>query len=360
MVSRALAACVTVVTLAAVRGAAAPARANMANPQSLGELIGEPSGALADVAITAEELTLDLRPLASGAPALVTASYHLENRGAARTVSLLFVSPGLASGSATLDGAAVAVTEIPLPTELPPSWVPPPERAGRYPPLQKALSLSLALKAGAQIATVRYEAHPPTYHGSSRVYRTHQIEYTLAPARAWGGFGTLDVKVLLAPGWTADPTPALARDGDVLTGHFSGVPADALTIDTAAPDPSGLATSLSWVGGALGLGLAALVATLLGRRAARKGSAIGPGVGAGAAGFALAALGVVGGLVLSGSLLDAAQVSRTWSYGQLMGDVVMTMAFGLVGLLVAWPVCVVATRRAAGSPTAAAAPTPAP
>ena len=56
---------------------------------------------------------------------------------------------------------------------------------------------------------------------------TWQFAYVLAPARAWGGFGGLDVEVLLPHGWRAAYTPDLLRNGDMLRRNFDVVPADA-------------------------------------------------------------------------------------------------------------------------------------
>ncbi|HEX8959863.1 MAG TPA: hypothetical protein VF770_08575, partial [Solirubrobacterales bacterium] len=93
--------------------APAVAFANMAPPWLPGDVVGEPRGGARSVAIEREALAIDLRPLAAGDPAQVTATYHVRNDGPAQDLSLLFVATGLAgqgrapSTSVTLDGVAV-------------------------------------------------------------------------------------------------------------------------------------------------------------------------------------------------------------------------------------------------------------
>ncbi len=68
------------------------ARANAGSPHEEGDPTGEPSGALAGMAVERETLTIDLRPLAAAAPAWIEAAYQIRNDGAARTVDLVFVA----------------------------------------------------------------------------------------------------------------------------------------------------------------------------------------------------------------------------------------------------------------------------
>ena len=56
----------------------------------------------------------------------------------------------------------------------------------------------------------------------------------LAPARAWDGFGGLDVTVRLPACWLAASRPGLTQVGGELRGTFESVPVDALAI-TVAP-----------------------------------------------------------------------------------------------------------------------------
>src|SRR5262245_25314373 len=82
--------------------------ANMA-PQYRGDLVGEPSGVKA-VAITREDLTIDLRPLAHLRPVQVRAVYHLYNSGPKRRLHLLFVTgaPGVEEFSVRLGDQPIA------------------------------------------------------------------------------------------------------------------------------------------------------------------------------------------------------------------------------------------------------------
>ena len=70
----------------------------------------------------------------------------------------------------------------------------------------------------------------------------------LAPARAWDGFGGLDVTVHLPACWAAASRPELARVGDELRGSFDAVPADALAL-TVAPCDSARAKPICGVAG---------------------------------------------------------------------------------------------------------------
>jgi hypothetical protein len=66
-----------------------------------------------------------------------------------------------------------------------------------------------------------------------------QFAYILAPARAWAGFGGLDVTVHVPEEWTVVSTPGLQRDGGVLRGTFTDVPADAIALTLRPPVASG-------------------------------------------------------------------------------------------------------------------------
>src|SRR5262245_15376200 len=52
----------------------------------------EPHGGLAQVAITREKLTIDLRPLADLQPVQVEATYQLDNAGSTQRLDLVFVA----------------------------------------------------------------------------------------------------------------------------------------------------------------------------------------------------------------------------------------------------------------------------
>lgn len=60
----------------------------------------------------------------------------------------------------------------------------------------------------------------------------------LAPARQWEGFGDLNVTVRVPAGWSVATRPDSRRQGDTLSGHFDGIPGDAVGITTRMPLPA--------------------------------------------------------------------------------------------------------------------------
>jgi len=337
---------------------AAPAAANMADPWSPGAPVGEPSGPLGAIAVVDEALALDLRPFATHGTARIAATYHLRNDGPAADLDLLFVSPGLATASVTVDGAAVAVTPV-ADAPLPPEWRAPenvPSVAGGERTLDPAgrgaratgsaphaFRFRAALAPGPHTVAVLYDALPGEYHGH-HYYCEYQLGYVLAPARAWGSFGKLAVTIDLPPAWEAAVSLPLARTGDRLAGTFDGVPADALGLSVRHPLdalPHGVAFGLSLAAGlvaALGAGGAAEAQS---RR--RRGGRV-------AVVLRLLVVVLVGAAALAGALLageslwfaslDASQISRTWSYGAMIeafllgvGALLGGGATGLLGML---------------------------
>ena len=102
-----------------------PASANMGPPWVEGYPVGEPLGALAEIAIVEEDLTIDLLPLAeTGREYEVSAVYRLHNHGPEAEVELLFVSPGVTSARVALDDKPLEFTrEENVP--VPPEWAAP-------------------------------------------------------------------------------------------------------------------------------------------------------------------------------------------------------------------------------------------
>ena len=212
-----------------------------------GQVVAEPTG-LENVAIIRETLTIDLRGLATNAPAQVEAVYQIDNQGAERTVNLLF-----ATGAATVTNVEVWLNDRPLPSQpitstlLPESWQPPQQTPGlagvaalTYPGpdlfAQAApIGFSPSLLAGPQTLTVRYQAAATINLSANQPTRFWQFTYILAPARTWATFGGLDLTVRLPTDWLAATSPALARNGDVLAATFTTLPADALAITVQAP-----------------------------------------------------------------------------------------------------------------------------
>jgi len=236
-----------------------------------GQIVAEPSG-LEGIAITHETLHIDMRWLSLHAairnPITVSVAYSIANHGSQREVALIFASgaPDASDFSVTLDGQPIAARRemsVTVPAEwLPPATTPglednhellyldpPPEAYSNtavvswhhYPEspirsLAATYAFTVTIPAGESVLAVQYHAEPQQYLGSGyvRTLHSYQFAYVLAPARAWDGFGTLDVTVSLPICWEAASRPALTRSGDVLHGSFDGVPADALAL-TVAP-----------------------------------------------------------------------------------------------------------------------------
>lgn len=285
-------------------------RANMADPVDPGDRVGEPAAALAGVVVERERLEMDLRPLERRESAVVEAVYRLRNDGPARELELVFVADALAdSGRVTLDGRPVPVAESRADTALPARWLAPrstpgigrdaplPYEAGAYGEAAGTLRFRLPLKPGRHTVAVRYRARA-TEHSHSSPVVNWQLGYVMAPARRWADFGGMDLRVRVPAGWSAAAEPALRREGDVLTGSWDALPADALALTVRAPEPRSLGL---WLGlaalAAAGVALCVWAGVRAGRTLARRGR--GPGWAAlPAAGLALVwATGVMLGII---------------------------------------------------------------
>jgi hypothetical protein len=244
-------------------------RANLGPPWSGGQIVAEPVG-IKDVEITRESLTIDLRPLAKNERVQVEVVYHLHNHGLEKKLALLF-----ASGSPQMADFQVWLGDQPISSQpaedapIPTSWQTPKHtpgihdtRALNYVPWTKAvpIALNVIIPPGEHVLKVRYAAEAAIHrYGEPTVYR--QFAYVLAPARSWSGFGGLNVSIYLPADWRAACTPALARDGDKLTGTFADLPADAIALTVQAPE--GWAYRLVSFGSQVLLALAALGGMLL-------------------------------------------------------------------------------------------------
>jgi hypothetical protein len=237
--------------LLALLTAPALVRANM-GPRWHGDSTMEPRG-VAGVSIRHEELRIDLRPLGDGQPARVEAVYLLHNPGEAQRAELVFVSGTEIMGEfeVRLNGRIVRSRSEPYDgkdTErLPKKWLPPQDFQGfdrekayviiyPYGNRTTLLLFDVDLPAGISTLSVRYKARAA---GADERHPTATwfFPYVLAPARAWGGFGGLDVTVNVPQGWESRATPPLEREGDVLRGHFDELPADMLVLAVRAPVP---------------------------------------------------------------------------------------------------------------------------
>lgn len=309
------------------------AAANMAPPWQPGDAVGEPQGELSEMHIEHEQLTFDLRPLALGDPALVSATYQVRNDGETKDVDLVFVATGLAHGTTGvwLDGVPIDFERgdgSGSSYEPPPgiSWRPPSTTPGldgdrlQYEArFDGVLRFSLPVEPGSHDIVVSYPALATAYSGDSPA-RYWQLGYVLAPAREWASFGTLDVAVTLPPGWSLASEPALQRTGDDAAGSFQGVPADALAITAQMPV---IAPGFNpWPAVVLVVGVFAglLVAMLGGSRLAGRGrSAISflpvSLIWSVLTGIAILAVGVV-----TASGPQVPEIQRSWGYGSAFTD----------------------------------------
>ncbi len=290
--------------------------ANVGAPTFGGQQAGEPAG-IVDVAITHEELVIDLRPLAQQGLVTVAATYHLDNRATAKRLDLVFASgaEGLVSFHVTLDRKEIE-TRLVTGRDLPTSWRTPtstPLPGGgelgfdlRHEGGTAAFQLDVA--PGPHELVISYAAEAMTHH-AHEPNLMHQFAYVLSPARTWAGFGGLDVTVLVPPAWTAAITPAMTRTGDTLRARFADLPADAIAVTVTAPLGAyrlvGVAT---WILFALSLFGGGLLVHRIAYGAERARSARGILSGEGRTTFALAAAWgtvfvVSGGFMLFGPAL---------------------------------------------------------
>lgn len=338
--------------------------ANMANPYNAGDPVGEPSGELKNIAIEHEALKIDARPLASDAPALVSAIYDVRNDGAATNLDLQFVAAALSNGagsqrsqtSVRMDGHGVPATVGAL-AALPSSWKPPtttPGLAGHgvlsyraY--SDRAINFRVQVSPGKHQIQVQYPATASSASLDSPA-RYWQLGYVLSPAKNWASFGKLDVEVDLPAGWSGAAEPALARQGDILRGTFGGVPADSLALTFQAPVPAASTfdwTALSFV---IGLILAVVAGVVSGRWLGRHGrsawwSLIPSAISA--VGWTIL---VVAATASSQSTLSVPDTQTAWTYNYGRGA--ETLALGFValplGLVLTLVSTLLARRRAQG------------
>jgi hypothetical protein len=228
-----------------------------------GQVAAEPSG-LEGITIAHETLDIDMRRLPN--PIDVSVAYSITNRGPARQVALVFASgaPDTADFSLTLDGQPVATRSV-MSATVPAEWMPPATTPGLNgkdllylgPPsgtfdeskvapwdflgrqvrsTTPTYAFTVTIPANESALAVHYRAEPQQYLSGGYVssVNAYQFAYVLAPARAWDGFGGLDVTVSLPACWLAASRPELTRSGDELRGTFDSLPADALAF-TVAP-----------------------------------------------------------------------------------------------------------------------------
>jgi hypothetical protein len=330
-------------SLSAVLGVSPAANANVARPWGGGQIVGEPAGVSAAL-ISHEDLVIDLRGLEHvGGLVDVTASYDLENRGAAEHLDLVFASGAsdLKKLRVTFDGGVIA-TRVDRTVTIPLTWqaparTPRPDGMGtllyELDPSESAAPVlfSIDLPPGRHRLSVSYSADAMVHRiGEPTVVR--QFAYVLAPARTWNAFGGLDVTVHVPPGWGAAASPTLTRDGDTLHAMFGDLPADAITMAVQAPPTRHRVVRLATL--ALLVVVAIGGARLVRLQAKRRAELIKrPGVwaafGWGAAwSFAFFTVGVLA--VIAPSLALPFHLADTSGYGHILALLLVVAGSGLV------------------------------
>lgn len=226
-----------------------PVSANMGLPYTQGATIAEPTG-FGQVAVASERLRIDATTLSHDDPGVrISATYTLDNTSG-RSLPL---APWFATGTnnvqafeARLDGGLVVAVRDPA-VPIPDSWKPPattPGLDGGQEPYSvddpAVIRLPFVLPPGRHEFSVEYRARAKTAMNAGPTQR-YQFAYLLAPARSWARFGALDVLVQVPRDWRVAATPVLSaastheHDVQVLQGHFSGLPADAIAVTLQAP-----------------------------------------------------------------------------------------------------------------------------
>lgn len=233
------------------------ALADAASPWTPGDAIGEPTGAVAHVAITHEDLSFDLRPLADVGPVQVHMTYFVRNDAESTSAQLVFLADHAITNTSTFavtfDDAPVAATATTL-TVLPDAWKPP----TRTPAIDGVSSIpyfttpgtafrfTVLISPGPHRLSVAYAVQPGRM-AVPQMTTTWQVAYILAPARQWASFGDLSIQAQLPAGWRARAIPAMDRTQDTLQGHFVGVPADSMVISASFPVDAHVQTIPDWM-----------------------------------------------------------------------------------------------------------------
>jgi hypothetical protein len=184
-----------------------------------------------EVIIVRETLAVDLRPLVRGEAAHVEVVYHLNNQGPKRKFDLIFISGAAQLDGVIKDGPTLPISDFHV-------WRDDALVASMSAPSVPDPAFSVVLHPGLQTLKIKYRARMrrEVNEGEFVARVFWKFVYVLAPAREWGDFGSLEVTVQVPQGWHAEGDPALTRKGDVLEGHFVGIPADELVYHVHAPE----------------------------------------------------------------------------------------------------------------------------
>lgn len=306
-----------------------PAWANMASPWERGDPVGEPLAPLSEIEVVSEHLLLDFTTILRPTWVVtVKATYEIDNKGSEISPEILFLGVGMKGASAHLDGVELPIKAHQL-NRYPEDWAPPMRvpslggetRSAEFGGDPESFLFTPTLSPGRHRIEVVYQADPGVYHPSSQVYREYQFAYLLSPAKAWAGFGTLDLEVKLPEGFESRCNLDLQTDGTTLKAHFQGLPADFITL-SVGQKPRSDPRPAFWLG-FLGL---SLVFTFF---ASGKRPLLGLVLGFIVCGAAV----FMAGFVAEATLVKD-QISRSWSYGGLMSALVFGMFSAFTGAIV--------------------------
>jgi hypothetical protein len=344
--------------------------ANMAAPWDPAVPVGEPLEGLANIWITAEELSFDLLGLAEdGLSYKVSATYQLENKGALIKNKLVFIAPGVKEATVLFDGKMLThrlEQEFPIPDE----WAAPETSPGLWQndPLPiRYLGISMGDKEeritkgltfygnftpGLHELTVKYTAYAGRFHGSAATI-VYQVPYVLSPARSWAGFGKLIMHIKWPDSWQlAASLPMTCKPG-ICDAVYEGLPEDDLVI-SLGPTIEAWRLTAAEAAPLFGMFLGLILSLIIGRRlgkAAPTGSKLKDTVRTlgyiSVAMVSTCVLVVVISLVTSNLLIEELNLSRTYSYSKMMGTILLTPAAGAVSMLMTPLVAVFTARRKA-------------
>lgn len=332
-------------------------RANMANPVQAGDVVGEPSAMLDSITVLYESLRIDMTPIGAGERyGWVSAEYTIVNNGSERTIPLLFLPGAMGVRYATngnqsvpdttftiqvtMDGNPVPIAVAFTQTDsLPPQWRIPTATPGlngndsiRYEARNEGvIRFTLQIPSGQHIVRVRYQAQPTSNSSGGRMAKLWQFAYVLAPARQWGGFGTLEAVVAAPTGWEVSTTPAMTVSESGWKGTWQGVPADAISISFAMPAPSYLRyldDGLPIVASLLGIALCWMVGKRTGKWLVQSNKTPGWSVPVALLAGAGWALLVLGTMLLASSIVSnqlGNQLARGYGYGSAIALVLVYM-----------------------------------
>lgn len=225
--------------------------ANMAEPQRpdsssfSGEFVSR-----TNIGVEKEILHIDLRPLTSLQPAEVSATYMLLSDTTLQHLELIFVANNLKGNNFTISVNGRKVSgEVVQPEHVPFTWAPPDsmEWSGRKYKISYSsnqyIKFIIPVIHGRNQVEVRYLANVGNHFSRNTGDPSTLLwnfVYILSPAKTWKNFKELDFEARIPEGWEAHSNLQLTKEGNILQGTFSQIPADALTLSLKKPEGSAL------------------------------------------------------------------------------------------------------------------------